>query len=143
MLNVLNGKKTYIASAASLAVAVLVKAGVLTPDVADAATAAIIATVNTGVALVLAIQAVIAIFQRVATAKSEKKADYGRIGVLFACCVFALPMLAGCSQLTTPDGDPLSPPGAVCVNTENGRVCYMPNPQPPPPVPVLLPVPEK
>lgn len=139
----LNGKKTYIASAASLAVAVLVKAGVLTPDVADAATAAIIATVNTGVALVLAIQAVIAIFQRVATAKTEEKAKYGRLGVFVFACVFALPLLSGCSQLSTPSGDPLTPPGAVCVNTDNGRVCYMPNPQPPPPVPVLLPVPEK
>ena len=67
----LNGKKTYIASAASLAVAVLVKAGVLTPDVADIATAAIIEAVNTGVALVLAVQAVIAIFQRMAKAKGE------------------------------------------------------------------------
>lgn len=47
--------------------------------------------------------------------------------------------LTGCSQLTGPDGGPVTP-GPVCVETENGRVCYLPNATaaplyaPPPPV---------
>lgn len=44
---------------------------------------------------------------------------------------------AACSSLTGADGSPvgLSP---VCVETENGRVCYLPNaPVPPAPIQTL------
>lgn len=53
--------------------------------------------------------------------------------LLVMLCAIAL---AGCSQLTGVDGSPVTP-GPVCVETENGRVCYLPNVPPTPPVPVV------
>lgn len=141
--NVLAGYRTYISAAVTLIVAALIKLGVITPETADQTAQTITSLLENIGAVTLALIALMQIFQRKATANVEAKAEavtrYGNLSMVLVC-LMALPLLAGCSQLTGADGSPIAPPGAVCVDTEWGRICRMPN-EPPPPALLAAPPP--